>query len=182
MLSARGSRAEVERRGANTAGGTLTPRGNSSLKLAGLDLSKARQSNAPTKLGVDTVPHIRESGKRGDVASWSCQGDIITPTPRTPESNNEIQKRHKRRTGPGEITTHWGMKTLDIPQPGLGYGMKSNQNESFQECYAAGMKLGIAEYVQKRGESIYHTVQTEPLGKSWVRGHVLPEQTKQESF
>jgi len=153
------------------------------LKLAGLDLSSVgRQLNAPAKLGVDTVPHIRESGKRGDVAPWSCESDIIIPTPRTPESKNDVQARHKRRTGPGEITVHWGMKTVDRPEPGLGYGKKSNKDESFEECYQAGMKLGIAQYVQSRGESIYQTVQMEPLGRSWVRGHALPEETKKPLF
>jgi hypothetical protein len=74
------------------------------------------------------------------------------------------------------------MKTLQLPAPGQGYGVKSKKGESAEQNFKAGQKLGIAEYVQSRGESIYETVRKEPLGTASVRGHVLPEQTKQPSF
>lgn len=167
------------------ASGSLTPRENSSLKLAGLDLTNRLQADAREKSfkkGVDTIPNVRASGKPGEVTPWSCAPEIIIPTPRTPDTYNEIQMKHKRRTGPGQITVHWGMKATTHPDPGEGYGVKSNKGENVEQVFRAGQKLGIAEYVQSRGESIYETVQKEPLGKAWCRGHVLPEETKQQVF
>lgn len=190
MLSARGSQREAARLGGG-GGGALTPRPSSSLKLAGLDLSSASKQQADNqpavppksgRKGVDTVPHLMVSGKRGEVAPWSCEPEIIAPTPRTPEGRGEIQTRHKRRTEPGEITVHWGLKSTRPPAAGDGYGIRSNKGENVEQNFQSGQKLGIAEYVQSRGESIYKTVQCEPLGGSWVRGHVLPEATKRDDF
>jgi len=189
MNSARGSQREADRLTGRVGGGSgaCTPRGNSSLKLAGLDVSNAGRQNAAafppnSKRGVDTVPRLPASGKQGEVHPWSCEPEIIIPTPRTPEITNEIQKRHKRRVGPGQSSIHWGMKLTETPEAGDGYGIKSNKGENVEQAFRAGQKLGIAEYVQSRGEAIYDTVKKEPLGTSWNRGHVLPEETKQESF
>lgn len=188
MLSARGSHRENDRLAGKTGSGTLTPREGSSLKMAGLDLSNASRQQASIevknhfKKGVDTVPHISASGKPGEVAPWSCEPTFIIPTPRTPETYNEIQKRHKKRSGPGEITVHWGMKSMNIPDAGLGYGIKSAKGESSEQNFKSGQKFGIEEYVQSRGESIYATVRQEPLGRSWCRGHVLPDETKKSEF
>jgi hypothetical protein len=190
MLSARGPR-EAEHRANRFANGTITPRPNSSLQLAGLDLSKCSRQQAAAatrditlsfKKGVDTVPNVAASGKKGEVTPWSCQPEIIIPTPRTPETYSDIQRRHKKRPGPGEISVHWSRKPSDIPNPGLGYGVKSKTGESAAENFTSGLKFGIAEYVQSRGESIYQSVRMEPLGSAWQRGHVLPEETKQPSF
>lgn len=165
----------------------MTPRSGSSLKMAGLDLS-AINRNAPFVLppsvrkGVDTVPNIAESGKRGEVAPWSCEGNMIIPSPKTPEGRSDIHLRHKKRTEPGESSIHWGMKTVQKPDPGLGYGIKSKKAEGTEQVFRAGQKLGIAEYVQSRGEAIYETVRKEPLGVSCSRGHVLPEETKKDAF
>jgi len=189
MLSARGSQRESDRLADKIGSGTLTPRTNSSLKLAGLDVSNLTQSRhgalpKTARKGVDTVPNVRECGKPGEVKPWACEGNIITPTPRTPDNRSDVQQRHKRRTEPGEISRHWGMKLEGThrPCPYKGYGIKSNIGESAAETFSAGQKLGIAEYVQSRGEAIYQTVKTEPLGSSWQRGHVLPQETKQNSF
>lgn len=125
---------------------------------------------------------VRESGKKGEVDPWSCVPEIIQPTPRTPESRPDILNRHKKRPGPGEISVHWGMKSLSIPEPGAGYGVKSDKNENAADVFKAGQKYGIEEYVQSRGESIYQSVKMEPLGASWLRGHVIPEETKKRDF
>jgi hypothetical protein len=64
----------------------------------------------------------------------------------------------------------------------MGYGVSSNKGESAEQLFKAAQKLGIAEYVQSRGESVYETVRKEPLGKSWKRGYSMPEETAQPSF
>jgi hypothetical protein len=74
------------------------------------------------------------------------------------------------------------MKGTTKPAADGGYGIKSNKGESTEQVFRAGQKHGIAEYMQMRGESIYETVKKEPLGLSASRGHVLPDETKQDSF
>jgi hypothetical protein len=104
------------------------------------------------------------------------------PTPATPENKSAVLNRHKRRTGPGEITVHWGMQTVTKPDPGIGYGVKSKKGENVADNFRQGQKFGIEEYIQSRGESIYHTVQYEPLGSSYNRGLHLPAETSQKDF
>merc|ERR1719181_460619 len=99
-LSARGSQQTADRLAGRCTDATLTPRENSLLKMAGLDMSNGlRPQVMPSqKKGVDTVPHIPASGKKGEVEPWSSGSEMIMPTPRTPENANEVQKRHRRRT------------------------------------------------------------------------------------
>mmetsp|Transcript_154884 Transcript_154884/g.288863 ORF Transcript_154884/g.288863 Transcript_154884/m.288863 type:complete len:498 (-) Transcript_154884:58-1551(-) len=170
MLSARG--AATPRQSPNV----LTPRLGSSLKLAGADLTKSMRK------GVDTAPHLMTGGKRGECPAWSCEPDIIVPTPRTPEGRAEIMQRHKRRTEAGEITVHWGLKGTPRPDPGDGYGVRSSRGENVEDNFRSGQKVGIAEYVNMRGESIYYSTTREPLGASYSRCHQLPDETKQQSF
>lgn len=125
--------------------------------------------------GVDTVPHLNASGKPGECRAWSCEPDLIAPTPRTPENRHEVRSRHKRRTEPGEISLHWGLKIPPRPDPGATYGMRNARGENVEENFRSGQKLGIAEYMQSRGESIYYSKIREPLGATYRRGHTLPE-------
>lgn len=128
------------------------------------------------------MPHIPAAGKVGQTKPWITQPDIILPSPRTPEGRPEMLTKHKRRTDAGERAVHWGLKDLAPPDPGDGYGVRSNKGETVLANFLAGQVTGIAEYVQNRGASVYYTSKREPLGSGYNRGHVLPEETKQPSF
>lgn len=188
-LSARGSQLEASRLAGYSRTGNLTPRPGSSLKMAGLDMSQLSKQSADSQLVprsarkcVDTVPHIPPSGRRGEVAPWSCEANLILPSPSTPENRGELQDRHKKRTAPGQITVHWGLKTATKPAPGEGYGVKSDRGDNVAQNFRLGQKLGIEEYIQSRGEAVYYSVQREPLGSSYVRGHGFPERTDKRGF
>jgi hypothetical protein len=187
-FSARGPRRDVDSLSGNK-NGSLTPRPGSSLKMAGMDVSNGNKQPITTQplprggnKGVDTVPHIPVSGKPGEVAPWCCEPNMILPTPQTPQDRSQVLVRHKRRAEPGQITVHWGLQTVDKPDPGDGYGVKSKKGESVAQNFRSGQKLGIEEYMQSRGEAIYHSVRCEPLSGSFLRGHNLPEFTAQKEF
>lgn len=146
---------------------------NSSLKTAGV-LAGGQSNRTHFKLSPDTCPSVPPSGKAGDVdlfARGLCK-EIILPTPGTPDLG-DIRMRHRRRTGAGEITTHWGAKTLRIPvSSDHVHGKKVERGENVAKTFRAGERFGIAEYIEARGESIYESTIREPLGK--VSGKRLP--------
>merc|ERR1711972_606681 len=50
------------------------------------------------------------------------------------------------------------------------------------ENFRSGQQFGVAEYRNSRGEAIYHSTTREPLGKPYVRGHMLPPETYGPNF
>lgn len=62
------------------------------------------------------------------------------------------------------------------------YGKKTYQGEHVDQVIQAQNLEGLAEYYNDVKESKYASHYREPLGKSFVRGHDLPETTKQEEF
>jgi len=150
----------------------------SALKMAGLGLTQT------PRLG-DVAPSVRPSGKAGELGAvmgnQGLQPDVVVETPRTPELG-ECRSRHRQRTKHGEITRTWGQHGMKIPEPGPGYGIKSNKGEDVARNFKAGQQLGVAEYMASCGEAIYKSTIQEPLGKSWVRGHALPPRTKEAEF
>jgi len=142
----------------------------------------------------DTAPSVPMAGKPGEtlrasVNPYDNKGgvrpsvqDLIQPAPRTPDNLSDLLLKHRQRAGPGEITMHWGLKDTRVPPPGRGYGVKSNQGESVAQNFKAGMKLGVAEYLESVGEAVYQSTRREPLGKTFNRGHHLPERTQGSQF
>ena len=47
--------------------------------------------------------------------------------------------------------------------------------------FRAGQQFGVAEYLNTRAESIYHSSKYEPLGKPHVRGHIMPPHLREDS-
>lgn len=160
-------------------GGTAGGKGDAgTLKLAGLGaLTQSFRS------GYDVAPSVRAGGKAGELGEGGLQlrersglhHDIIVQTPRTPDNLSDVRQRHRQRGCAGDITVHWGLKDASIPKPGKGYGVKSNKDEDVAQNFKSGQRLGVAEYMQSRGEAIYSSATREPLGKPWVRGHRLPD-------
>jgi len=132
------------------------------------------------RLGAHVAPGVPPGGKAGGVNVFErgLRPDVIIPSPRTPDSFGELQKRHRKRTGPGDMTMHWGLHDRRPPDPGDGYGRKSEKAENVAANFLAHQRVGIAEYINTRGEAIYKSTQDEPLGKAFSRGHVLPDCTK----
>jgi len=144
----------------------------------------------------------RDTGAKGDTlrlaaagmvktqeGSMSARGprpgpsEAILPEPSTPDSSMaDMLKKHKKRTGPGEMTIHWGMKDAVKPDPGEGYGIKGARGEGVHQVFQSGMLVGVAEHKNSVSEAIYQSTSREPLGKGWNRGHTLPAKMHEKDF
>ena len=130
---------------------------------------------------TDPAPGILPAGKAGEMAG--ARGHIVVvPSPRSPESMTAAQRRHRQKGEPGEMGLHWGLKSLSIPHPGPGYGMKTNKDEDVAQNFRSGQQFGVAEYINARAEDVYHSTKREPLAKSYVRGHALPQKVRASDF
>ncbi|CAE8720104.1 unnamed protein product, partial [Polarella glacialis] len=161
----------------------FTPREGTSLRTSGLaSLTPRNGCGAPVSyVRADPAGGVASAGKAGELAlaggvtsRRGLQDDIIVGVPRTPDHLTDVQRRHRQKGGPGELETHWGLKSLKLPDPGEGYGMKSNKGEDVAQNFRSGQMLGVAEYMNSCSEAVFFTTKREPLGKSYLRGHVLP--------
>mmetsp|Transcript_4436 Transcript_4436/g.15055 ORF Transcript_4436/g.15055 Transcript_4436/m.15055 type:complete len:529 (+) Transcript_4436:1-1587(+) len=163
----------------------LTPRGGGgadTLKAAGLGVMQSPKLNAGSATlcpRYDVTPTVQPAGK-----TWAgVLGSPVLSLPSTPDTLCGASRRHKRRTGPGEITVHWGMKDFKAPRPEGGFGAKSSGGgEGVEQTFRAVMKIGVAEYKDTCGEEIYASTRREPLGKGYLRGEKLPEATSDPDF
>jgi hypothetical protein len=80
------------------------------------------------------------------------------------------------------MVKHHGLAEQKLPGPSFTYGKAESQGEDVAETFLAGQKFGVAEYLMSRGESIYDSAKREPLGKSYVRGHMLHSSTQNPAF
>lgn len=194
MLSARGPKPAWFTPRESTAGGD-------SLRRTGLDVlaggtgsstprGAANSYGAPTRyVRADPSPSVAPAGKAGELAlaggiesRKGLQPDVIIPTPRTPPTMSEAQRRHRQKGSPGAVEINWGLKNLDIPPPIEGYGMKNNKGEDVAQNFRSGKLFGVAEYINARAEDVYASTKREPLGAGWSRSHILPEQTRDPGF
>jgi len=131
---------------------------------------------------VDPIPNIAPAGKSTaifeDTAERDLKPDIFFPVPGTPIGERKYRKSYV----PGEINVHWGLKGQQLPDERFAYGIRTNKGENVDMTFKAGQKFGIDEYLNSRGESIYHSTKREPLGGSYLRGHELPGVTKDPKF
>lgn len=130
----------------------------------------------------DPVRQIPPAGKSTTIFEDSAERDlkpeVYFPVPPTPTGIRKYQKSYV----PGEINVHWGLKDQKLPDERFSYGMRTNKGENVEMTFKAGQKFGIEEYINSRGEAIYHSTQREPLGKPYIRGHELPGVTKESTF
>lgn len=155
-----------------------------------MDVLTPRNNGAPASYNrCDPCKDVPAAGKAGELlekggvtSRRGLQDDIIVATPRTPDALTDTQRRHRQKGGPGEINLHWGLQSLKVPHPCEGYGMKSNKGEDVAQNFKSGQKLGVAEYFNERAEAVYKSTKREPLGQSYVRGHVLPSKVLSSDF
>ena len=91
-------------------------------------------------------------------------------------------QRWRRPTEPGAMHLHPGYaqdqqhKAINI------YGKPRNTSESIKDIVDIAPKSDIEEMVLKKKEAIYRSTKREPLGKSYVRGHELPQELLHRGF
>merc|ERR1719408_613909 len=145
------------------------PRGT--LKLAGADLanhtSLAHTANVANRArrGMDTCPQVRGAGKNCNDFSQNAAQALQPGVPA--EKKDKVPKL---RLYSLSTDIACGMPTVKVG------------GDSVADTLKAGEVVGIEEYLQNRGEKIYQSTTREPLGRSYMRGHKLPGETKAKSF
>lgn len=129
----------------------------------------------------DPAVGVRSAGKAN---TRDESNKVLLTSPRTPDTLCELSQKHRRWTQPGEITVHWGAHGDRVPpRPEDGYGLPSyNKGESVDTTFRSGQKLGVAVFKDAVGEEVYQTTRREPLGRSYKRGHRLPEGTFEPQY
>ncbi|KAF4705771.1 hypothetical protein FOZ63_003287, partial [Perkinsus olseni] len=137
------------------------------------------------KIRVDPVTRgVRAAGKSiavfDDSAECDLQPDIYFPAPPTPAE----QRKYRRDYEPGKMNVHWGMVGLEreTDPRTIAHGIKSLKGENAERTMKAQERVGVDAYMDECAEQVYASTKREPLGKSYVRGHELPEETKAASF
>lgn len=100
--------------------------------------------------------------------------------PPTPERMKRYRKSYQRQPGRHFITP--GLVDQQIPANHFRYGVRLNKGDKVQETLEQLPMTELQNFANDEAESMYHSHIREPLGKSYNRGHILPDATKQPDF
>ena len=136
-------------------------------------------------MSLETAPSIAGVGSVRNAATESTAACLTQPArPATPPNVHKWRKSNY--AVPGQRVIHPGMmedfKGIDPTQVQFGRAVvDSDHVENVWRQPGCESEFQLAQHAQK--EARYHSVQREPLGKSFSRpGHVLPERTKAPKF
>jgi hypothetical protein len=124
----------------------------------------------------------RQAGRTTQVADEGTATCLtIKERPTTPEEIRKYRKSYFADAGvrvvhPGLIDD---VKKID---PNTKYGSHTADSEHVEHVFGHGPQTDFEEYQNAKQEACYHSRQREPLGKSYNRGHVLPDEAKSSVF
>ena len=128
----------------------------------------------PATAGQPSVSAVNES----------TAGCLTVPEP--PSTPEHVRKyRRSYFAAAGQRVLHPGLiddaKQLN---PNAVHGVKTDpsQEKHVDDLMRMGPQTAHEEFVNAKDEAHYHTVQREPLGKSYSRGHKLPAHTTSRDF
>ena len=113
------------------------------------------------------------------VGAKAAFGGVETePRPTTPD---EIKKfRRSTLHEPGRRVVHPG--TADDAIPTMTFGVKSVLGEPAADVMATYPRSELDQWRLERTEDVYASTRREPLGKSFVRGHQIPDKFNRTGF
>lgn len=104
-----------------------------------------------------------------------------TEPPRTPDGTRRWRKSNFAEAGckvihPGLIND---MAKFD---PLVKHGKMTQDSDHVDTVFGHGPQTNFDEYMNSESEKMYASKKMEPLGKSFSRGHELPEETRDSAF
>jgi len=113
---------------------------------------------------------LQTSGDREDTAEKTLKPDVYERAPPTPD----YMKKWRKDYTPGKVLLHPGFST-DVDHERLEvYGRPEPVGVKVHEVLNTAPKSDIMDRNNEKKEAIYETHKREPLGKSYLRGHVMP--------
>ena len=126
------------------------------------------------------TPGIAMAGLTSSLANESASSCLDYPQPPgTPEHVKVWRKSLKHE--PGKVVIHPGLMG-DVQPNGLTYGRLNYKDASTADLMNWEPTSETLAQQKAKQEAIYASTQAEPLGKSMIRGHVLPDRTQDSSF
>ena len=126
------------------------------------------------------TPAIAMAGLTSALAHESAAACLDYPQPpATPPHVKTWRKSLKHE--PGKVVIHPGMME-DVQPNGLTYGRLNYKDASTSDLMNWEPTSETLAYQKAKQESIYASTKAEPLGQSMMRGHVLPDKTRDEKF
>ena len=93
------------------------------------------------------------------------------------------REREESRVGETKkLREHRTTHSTHSTNSGNGFGKISHDSSHVPETLEAGPQTKMGHFLQDRKEMIYETKRREPLGKSYVRGQMLPERVTKKAF
>lgn len=134
----------------------------------------------------DPIPGIPTAGVTTTIKNEGTQNCIqperfyLKDTPSTPPHVKKYRKSFHNQ--PGIRQVHPGMLGDNNRPPTHIYGKPTGESEHVEKVIKAQNLEGLAEYHNEIKEGQYESHKREPLGKSYMRGFKLPEQTEDPQF
>ena len=126
----------------------------------------------------DRTPHLPAAGltneAHGETAEKTLKPEFFGKAPPTPTHI----KKWRKETEPGKICLHPGVaEDADYARLDV-YGRSEPVGVKVHEVLNTAPKSYLIEKATEKKEAIYLSHKREPLGKPYVRGHVIPEGLK----
>jgi len=101
--------------------------------------------------------------------------------PPTPDGVRRYRKTF--HSEPGTRIVHYGLiQDMAKQDKFKKYGVTSDKSDHVEDIFANLPMSAMAEYKMEQAENIYDSRKKEPLGVSYSRKHVLPQQTENPEF
>lgn len=134
----------------------------------------------------DTIPHVPAAGKVYDAGIESTEQclkaglDPRNQRPATPSEIKRFRKSFQEQTGLSFL--HTGFVNQNVLPPHHRHGVVTTKGDHVGDTMFQVPASELGNYLNEQKEASYLSNIREPLGNSYSRGHVLPQETKEEEF
>jgi len=134
----------------------------------------------------DNAPALRPAGKVTKIDGEGVSKCLAFNTEQRPGTPDEIAKyRRSAMQQPGVSVLHYGSADDVIPHPeGEAFGMRTmtGLGEGVQDVIKNYPSSELMQWRLERQEDVYKSSKAEPLGRTALRGHQLPEHLNHAPF
>jgi len=123
----------------------------------------------------DTAPYIRPAGIVTKIDGEGAKACLTQPLDTEHPSTPPHIKKYRQSTvhEPGKIVRHQGL--ADDPVQAGPFGMTTVAGDDVVGLIRTYPQSELMQWRLERQEDVYESSKREPLGKSYMRGHKLPE-------
>lgn len=131
---------------------------------------------------ADTMTHLPPAGYVLSLADESAELCLThsSDRPATPDAISRFRDSYQQQPGLRFIST--GLVGQNLPPDYTRYGTKLSRGDRVQDCMEQAPMTELQDFYNDQKEAVYHSSVREPLGKSYNRGHALPQHVVDPAF